>query len=287
MVGDVAPFVQVDYMDKDAHEHTGIILLDSGSTANILSPEMANCIGQLCKLEAKDTISSIAEEVMDVDKVKFSFAFGGFQFHETFCISRQKLPIPVKGMKVVGILGNQFLQKHQLVIDYSDHTLHTSMVSPHNLSSSDCSFFFPMEIGLKYYGLPVLPVKQNGRELVTLVDSGAIGNMITKKALVDNEFKCLYYNEKDTMMGITGEVDVEEAHVRFNMLSIDGDDVCEVSRHDRFSVLPCNIFTFEEECDENGEQMPPIEVLIGSPFMAKEGWILDFGAKIMYKLKAA
>ena len=41
MEGDVAPFVQVDYMDKDAQDHTGLMLLDSGSTVNVLSSEMA------------------------------------------------------------------------------------------------------------------------------------------------------------------------------------------------------------------------------------------------------
>ena len=51
MEGDVAPFIQVDYMDKNANEHTGLVLLDSASTVNILSPEMADNIGMLCKLE--------------------------------------------------------------------------------------------------------------------------------------------------------------------------------------------------------------------------------------------
>ena len=32
---------------------------------------------------------------------------------------------------------------------------------------------------------------------------------------------------------------------------------------------------------------PIVETLIGSQFMAKEGWVLDFEAKIMYKLRAA
>ena len=43
--GDLAPFVMVDYLDRDAHEYSGLLLIDSGSTANILSHEMSNFIG--------------------------------------------------------------------------------------------------------------------------------------------------------------------------------------------------------------------------------------------------
>ena len=40
--GDAAPFVLVDYMDKDAQEHTGVMMLDSGCMGNILSNKMAD-----------------------------------------------------------------------------------------------------------------------------------------------------------------------------------------------------------------------------------------------------
>ncbi len=47
------------------------------------------------------------------------------------------------------------------------------------------------------------------------------------------------------------------------------------------------IETDEDDCDEDGVQVPPVAALIGSPFMAKEGWVLDFGANIIYKRKVA
>ena len=288
MEGDVAPFVQVDCMDKEAQEYSGLMLVDSGSTTNILSPEIAEQTGLMCKLDEEDTISSISKEVMRVSQVRFSFVLGTQQFSETFCISNQQLPISVKGMKVLGILGNQFLQKHRLVLDYSDYTLHTSNVSPSNLSIEDCSFFFPMDIGLQFYGLPVLSVKQNGKELVTLVDTGSTTNMISRQTLTENEFKHRRLEGKDVIVNVIGEVEVDEARVWFNMMSLYKDDVCELIRHDKFSVLPCNIMTPEiGDCDTNGDQLPPIEVLLGSPFIARERWILDFGANIIYKRKAA
>lgn len=288
MEGDLAPFVEVDYVDKYAQEHTGLMLLDSGSTANILSPEVADGIGELCKIMDGITISSISQEIMDLNQVRFSFVLGGNQFHETFCISNNPLPITVKGMTVIGLLGNQFLQQHRLVIDYNDYVLHTSEINPNNLSISDCAFFFPMEIGLKFYGLPVLSVVQNGVELVTLVDTGSTSNMIANQALLDNKFKCKRLKGKDVMTGVTGQVDVDDAKVWFNMLTLEDNNVGELSRCAHFKVLPFSVFTLPDgTCDSNGEQLPPIEVLLGSPFMAKERWTLDFGAKIMYKLKAA
>jgi len=52
-------------------------------------------------------------------------------------------------------------------------------------------------------------------------------------------------------------------------------------------VLPHTLLSTEEgQCDENGNELPPIVSLIGSPFMSRENWVLDFGARIIYKRKA-
>ena len=87
MEGDIAPFVEVDYIDKYAQEHTGLMLVDSGSTANVLSCDMADSIGELCKTnDEASTITSIANKAMKTENVKFSFALGGEMFHTTFCV---------------------------------------------------------------------------------------------------------------------------------------------------------------------------------------------------------
>ena len=287
--GDVVPFVQVDYLDKEAKEHTGLLLLDSGSNINLLAPEMDEEIGDLCKLEGERTIiHSMAEGTVEAEKAKFIFAMGGKQFGEVFCLCPQKFPVSVAGIKVLGLLGNEFFLKHRLVIDYSDYTLHTSEVDPSNLSISDCGFFFPMNIGLEYYDVPVISIKQNGKELVTLIDTGATNNMIAKLALKENKFKHKWLEEKGHVVNVTGELDVEEAQVWFKIMSLNGNGVRRISRHFLFKVLPCNIHTLPEgSCDANGEELPPVEVLLGAPFMAREKWVLDFGAKIMYKRKVA
>ena len=37
VVDDLNPFIKVDFVDKDAEEHTGLMMLDSGSNVNLLS----------------------------------------------------------------------------------------------------------------------------------------------------------------------------------------------------------------------------------------------------------
>ena len=287
--GDAAPFVQVNYVDKDAQVHTGLFLLDSGSNENILSPEIVESMGSLCSIvDGTKAIASFSQEVMQAKQVRFSFILGNIQFDETFCVKSEPLDISIKGMTVIGILGHIFLQQQRLVIDYRDFTLHTSEITPKNFSTSDCDFFFPMVAGLKIYGVPVVPIIQNGAELVTLVDTGATNNVIANQALMDHEFKCEHLNSTDVMKGISGQVDVHDAKVWFSMLSLYGDDVVELSCCSLFKVLPHNIFTLPDEVrDKDGDPYPPINVLLGAPFMASQGWILDFGAKIIYKRKVA
>ena len=104
----------------------------------------------------------------------------------------------------------------------------------------------------------------------------------------ENKFKHKWLEEKGHVVNVTGELDVEEAQVWFKIMSLNGNGVRRISRHFLFKVLPCNIHTLPEgSCDANGEELPPVEVLLGAPFMAREKWVLDFGAKIMYKRKVA
>ena len=287
MEGNVTPFVQVNYMDKDAQECTGLFLLDSGSNENILSSKVVDSMGSLCAIVDGDkTILSFTQEVVTAIQVSFPFALGGNQFREIFCV--RNMPLPLEEMTVIGILGNPFLQLHNLVIDFHGNTLHTSEITPSNFSILDCAFFFPMEMGLKFYGMPVLPTKQNGKELVTLVDTGANVNVIANQALKDNDFKYVRLNGNDVMVGLSAQAAVDEAKVWFDLLLLYCNEITELSCCEYFKVLPDSIFTpHKGECDTNGEQLPPIEILLGFPFMAREGWILDFGAKLIYKLNVA
>lgn len=290
IVGDYAPLVRVDYLDKDAQEHSGLLLLDSCSTVNVLSSEIVYSMGPLCNKEGESTdIITSTNTVLTLDSADFSFTFGGVQFQESFCINDHQLPSVAGDLPLIGILGNLFLLKHQLVVDYSDFSVHTSEVCPDNLSISDCDFFVPMGLGFEYYGLPVLPIIQGENQIVTMADTGASFNVIAKQTINDNGFECHYLEETDSISGIGGtETEAEEAIVSFKLMTLTGGEVSveEISRRCQFKVTPYYPYPLPQgRCDKNGYPLPPVEAIVSSPFMAKEGWILDFGAGIIYRRK--
>jgi hypothetical protein len=284
--------VRVDYIDKDAQEHSGLMMFDSCSTVNVLSSEMANCIGILSKMnnESEEVITS-TNIVVSLNRADFSFAFGGVQFHETFCINDYSLP-HIKGeLPLVGILGNKFMLKHRLVIDYSDFTIHNSNANPENLAISDCDLFVPMGYGLVYYGIPLLAMTQGEKQVFSMADTGASFNIIAKQTITDNGFECQYLGESDSISGLGGsETEAEDAMVKYKIATMkDGDgSLGEISYNSQFKVISHYPYTPSQgSCDKNGNTLPPVEAIISSPFMAKEGWVLDFGADIVYKRKSA
>ena len=289
MSDNFVPFVKVDYMDKDAKEHTGLMLVDSGTNDSILAGEIAD----LCMLKKKDDevnrIFTVSGEFMETTKVEFSFVLGSHQVCEDFYLYEDFHNSVLSDMSIIGIIGINLLCKLGLVIDYTEGFLHTSTVNPSNLTIADCDYFFPLEIGLNCYGLPIVAIRQNDADLVMLADTGATNNVIAIQSLKENGFKHSYLGCKDSITGLNGGVEVDQAIVDFNLLTLDeNNDEAETSHHDLFMVMPCYIIQSDEAgYDENGEPLPPVEGLISSEFMAQQGWALDFGARIIYKRKAA
>lgn len=284
---DAAPMIEVGYVDKEAQEHTGVMLLDSGSNSNFLIGGMIDNIGELCKLkEVTYDIETSTGVCMSAKNVHFSFAVDGCQYSETFCIADIKLP-NIKGREpVIGILGNIFMQEHGLVIDYTDFTIHTTHVDKEDFTVGDCQFFFPMEIGLKNYDVPVLCMAQDNHEVVALADTGASSNIFSAKALNNDGFHCKYLGTTDVINGVTGSIEVKDAMMDFCLVTMKEENTEDLPRNDYFKVSPINVIEPKDGMlDMNGQPLEPVKAIIGAPFMAREGWILDFGAKIIYKPK--
>lgn len=290
--GDVMPFIKVDYLDRDAQEHTGLMILDSCCQENILTHSIIEVADLQYQQKDEDDIHKVitlCEEDLEVKEVDFSFAMGGRLYHEEFLVSDQCNQLPqIKGKyPTIGILGNIFFLKHNLAVDFSDFTLHTSHATPENLPISDCEFFFPMEIGLKSYGLPVLSIRKDGKDIVAMADSGATNNMIASQTIEEHGFDCQYLEKTEEVLGLTGEIETPKAMIGFSLLTLAEDDkVCEVSHKETFNIFPRYIMVPKKKnSDNNSEQLPPVEAMISSTFMAKEGWVLDFGIKFIYKRK--
>lgn len=283
VVGDLNPFIMVDYLDKDADEHTGLMMLDSGSNVNFLSNEVDKHIGDLCRhngteLEIIDSVG----EVMGINCVHFSFAFGGMQFNEDFGIKEDCCLGSVGDLSIIGILGTKFMQQHGLVIDYSDFTVHTSVLHHTGLCASECDFIFPMETGLKNFGVPVLAIHHEETDIAVLADTGSTENVVSAQCISLCKLKCEYTGDTDTMRGLVGCSEGQRANTHFNLLSLREKGAEGVPFYDSFIVINHSV---DEEYDPNEDQRYTIEGMIGSPFMAKQGWTLDFAQKVIYKHK--
>lgn len=284
-----APFVKVDYMDKEANEHSALMLLDSGSDTNILSHEMMGCINNQNIVDGKTTdVVDATGEILKANNVLFSFVMGSVQFQDEFCITDQKLPEVLGGLPFIGILGNLFMINNNLAIDYCDNTVHTSDVTPENLCISDCEFFFPMELGIRYYNLPVISMRQNGNEIVALADTGASDNIISIQSLTDKGFCVEDQHNIQNMTGIFGNMDTKTIAMDFTLLNIMEDKNVEQPHKDFFQVVPHPVYIpNEKQVDADGNPLEPIDAIVGSGFMEQQGWTLDFGAGIIYKRKIA
>lgn len=283
---DAAPLVMVSYMDKYAEEHSGLMLLDSCCNDNILTSGMLNHLGSLSQRKGEIVeFISIGDEIATANKFNFSFVLGSEQFCDIFCLDKDaQLPQIAGDVPIIGILGNEFMAQHELVIDYSNFTLHKSNFTQEHLQDEDFEYFFPM-VGAKYYKLPVVAMMLNGRETVAIADSGATNNVIASQTTIDSHVDVQYLGTNDIINGYKSALKAEDAIMPFGLVSIgDGEMTKEFHHKDLFKVVPSYIFSKDEDdCDENGYQLPPVEAIIGSPFMAKESWILDFGVGVIYK----
>ena len=103
-------------------------------------------------------------------------------------------------------------------------------------------------------------------------------------SLSDGDFHCEYLGSTDSITGLTGSIEVKDAVLSFDLQTLKDNDESLIHRKDEFKVYPHYLIdTKEGKCDENGVQLPPIEALIGCPFMANEAWVLDFGVNVIYK----
>ena len=187
---------------------------------------------------------------------------------------------------VIGLLGNDFLIKYKLALDYSSCTLHTSNVNTSNLSLADCEYFSPLDLTNKNYRLPVVSLKLNGKQIVAGVDSGATNNFIAKQSIDKSKVPFFSLGDGDTMVGSNGQVATQMGIIPFSTVSASekGEKVIETVAI--FNIIQDYIIPSQNMVEENeDQQVPPVEALLCSSFIASQGWILDFGACIIYKRK--
>ena len=286
---DLAPLVEVNYWDRENHECNGLLLLDTGSNINALFGKMADEIERFEEGDiSSEEVLGIGERSQRMERICFAFKMGDYVFNEPFLLTTEQMDDYMVGdMPIIGIVGNIFLQRHRLAIDYASHSLYTSDVVPAEFVIEEYAYFYPMHMGLKFYGLPIVGIKGKDGEVVALVDTGSTDNSLTFAALKQHELPCAMQEGICGIWGICGRVDARKARVEFDLLGFSSKTQVSAYHHNDDFLVVENPIIEVENTDDEGDVLPAINMLLGSQFLGREGWVLDFGTKVMYKRKAA
>ncbi len=285
------PLVEVGFIDNLAEEHNAFFLIDTGAQGNSLYANMALLLGKQCWTdEEKVTVYTFVDNKEDLDVVNFSFAFGGVQFHEEFLISTHTHQKYVEGIPIIGVLGTDFLESHELILDFSDYTLYSSNKVFAFPKKEGKDYSFSINESLDLYGMPMICL--NGDEkLRAVVDTGCCGNNIASGA---EENSNLSFNYQDSRSVIISDhfrnlISVKTAEVDFKLeFSLESGNHLISPFRETFNVIEREHLFQQSSCESDDiKDSVKIVALLGMPFIANQGWALDYAQKIIYKRKSA
>lgn len=284
---DAIPFVKVIIKGKGSRMIPVLMLMDSGSSLNMLVTEVRELIDPQNWLPEESTeMVSITNETLKTPCANFCFEMNGKKFQEKFCFMENFNVMEYKGVPLVGVLGIQFMQKHHLCIDYINRSVCTSDLFSGNTRDNNVEYYIPVEYGIKYYNAPTIEIKGKNRNIIMVVDTGTDSITISREVIEDNMLPFKLTGNNYSIDGPNGSVDAEECMLELNIPVHSENGICELKILETMMIIPNSINTIEEgECDDDGNPLSTIDGLLSSPFMAKQGWILDFAQKVIYKLK--
>lgn len=283
---DVLPFVEIKFKGIDGKIYSALMLMDTGSNFNILATEMKVLIGKDDWLEESlDGVVNVANEVSELSQAMFKFEMDNQKYQEQFAFVDGQHLIQIDDMMFVGILGNRFMQKYRLAIDYANMTVHTSNVTAEELNNGKYEFVIQIPYGLKHYNTPILHIKGEKHSAVAVVDTGCDEFTITQRAIDECGLSPYITGNTVEVTGSNGSVDGQECVLNFSLTDHKGNRIGKQSFEETVEIIPTipNVLE-DEECDEDGKLLPPVDGMIGSPFIAKQKWILDFGEGAIYKM---
>lgn len=283
---DALPFVEIKFNGKDSKLYSALMLLDSGSTGNSLMTEMREFMNDEDWLpKESDEVVTLTNEATKVSCGKFAFELDGKLFQEKFFFFENHHLMQYDGMMFVGVLGNRFMQEHHLAIDYANMSVHTSDTTLEELKNSNCDFVIPMDYGLKYYNVSTLHIHGKEHDAIVFADTGCDNFSISQNAIETCGLTHKFTDNIHFADGPDGSVEVKECSLVFGITE-EANGGNKILHQVIADVLPHSLNVTEDgECDDDGNLLVPLEGMIGSPFMAKQKWILDFGIKAIYRHK--
>jgi hypothetical protein len=164
-------------------------------------------------------------------------------------------------------------------------TIHTSNVTAEELNNGKYEFVIPIQYGLKHYNTPILHIKGEKHSAVAVVDTGCDEFTITQRAIDECGLSPYITGNTVEVTGSNGSVDGQECVLNFSLTDHKGNRIGKQSFKETVEIIPTIPNVLEDgECDEDGKLLPPVDGMIGSPFIAKQKWILDFGEVAIYKM---
>ena len=285
--GDPLPFVEIKFKGMDGKAHTALMLMDSGSNINHLAMEMRVLIGDNDWLpEESDEVMTVTNKAAKVPCGQFLFEMDGKPFKEKFYFFKNHHLMKIDDMVFVGVLGNHFMQEYHLAIDYANMTVHTSSTTLEELKIKKCDFITSIEYSLKYYNVPTLHLQGIKHDAIVIADTGCDNISISQNAIEKCGLIHKLTGNVQFADGPDGSVEVRECLLDFNIAEQLDADINMFLYKETAEIMPHSLnVTDDGDCDDNGNLLVPLEGMIGSPFMARQEWVLDFGAKAIYRRK--
>ena len=283
------PVIPFYFQDKENRTFECCMLIDTGCHSNILFGAMNDLLPEECFQKGETKKIKTLFRTFDNTNAKMSFILQNRQFTEDFSLCETN-HLKIGTRIVVGILGICFLLKHGLTLDFSNLMLHNFKSNEEEILANT-DYALDMNMGLNTYGLPILVILKGQNAILALADSGANMNSITRKALSDLNCEYKMLENKQTVFAFNVFKVVDNIELLYT-LCYSSDMKNSVDYKDHFSVVDLDHFLSITEdvgkkvlIPNTNEEIPPIEAIIGTDFMNREGWILDFKELGIFKPK--
>ena len=280
------PVIEGAFKISDETGCYGMFLVDTCSSKCILNKSMLSMLDPSFIREGETmTISGYQGKKTTCQAVDIFFKLQGKrELSEVFYVD-EEIDFDAMLDDIIGILGYEFLCKHNLVVDFSNGTLHTSDgIYPH---MDDCSFLFSMEYGLERYGVPVVGMIGNDKEFILMADSGANVSVLTKSALEESGIEYQRGEEESCVTGFNSSFHAVAYEVNMPLLSIcSGEEHTKlVNFQDTVNVDECNAWLLEGTTDADGNELLPVSGMLSASFMMRYKWVVDFMTGLIYSKK--
>lgn len=277
------PFVEGAFRCKNGKYLDGYFLIDSGSSQNVLNGRVQRLLNEDCIIKSSHKITSVDNEGEVCPMANIDIALDECKCNETFCISNGLNYNDLFGRnRIIGILGSNFLLKHDLSLNFQDKCLCTSAIDEHD--DAPLSFIFPMDYGLKTYGVPVVGFVKDDNEYLCIADSGCNESTIAQYSVEDGMTMISKSEEKNYVTSINGTSQTSIAKVKFNLLSLGKKkgETTLIEAEDYINILPDRRYI----ATNDNENIPSLSGLLSTRFMLSQKWILDYKLRIIYAYAA-